>query len=236
VIHLAILLISISLVEAFAALPIYIVPQIKILSLKKPFFRCWAYISGIFFTYLSIGLLAAFGMQSVFDQLNAIMYAWMQHPTPFELILEFLIGIVLIYLGKGLRKPRVFEPEKRRFRPTWIEGDFMLGAFLTIIALPTAFPYVAAIAKMVRAPISDFDVFILIIYYNLIFISPLVFFLILRAFRPEKTQEILKRLNVFFETRGRTFAFYLFLILGILLMADSVGSYFGYPVLPPYGN
>lgn len=60
-------------------------------------------------------------------------------------------------------------------------GAFALGASSTVIGLPGAFPYFAAIDQILRADASTAGAVALLLFYNGVFLLPLLAIPLLRA-------------------------------------------------------
>lgn len=124
---------------------------------------------GVFAVYLAGGVLLVFGPG------NAII-SLIPHPgTTLRYWLELAAGLVLI-VGAAItwwrrnslaRRPL---PRPRQSR----SSGLALGASITAVELPTAFPYFGLIAAIVSARVDDFQQFVLLVVFNAVFVLPLV--------------------------------------------------------------
>jgi cytochrome c biogenesis protein CcdA len=72
-------------------------------------------------------------------------------------------------------------------------GSAWLGATITAVELPTAFPYFAAIAAIVGSGVDVMRVVVLLVIFNLCFIAPLLGIVATLAFAGPGAQELLTR-------------------------------------------
>jgi cytochrome c biogenesis protein CcdA len=119
-----------------------------------------------------------------------------------------------------------FDPQGRS---SWI-----LGATITAIELPTAFPYFAAIAAVVGADVDAPKEILLLVVFNLCFVLPLIGILATLTFAGDRAQRLLCRGRDFLQAHWpRVLAVVgvaagLFVIaLGVTGLASSMHSDFG---------
>ena len=168
------------------------------------------YIASVFTVYLAAG----FG----------IIYIFSKIPLVFTEYLSIFVGILIVgagilemkdyfWYGKGfsLQIPAVFAKQMHKHAAkTTVPGIIALGAFVSAVELPcTGAPYLAIITFLSQYGI-DFTVIMLLILYNIIFVSPLIVILLMIAtgtklYRVKKWKQ---------ENRG-----FMRLLVGILLVA-----------------
>ena len=73
----------------------------------------------------------------------------------------------------GYRKRLVRRPRRLRSTPRG-RSSAILGATITAVELPTAFPYFAAIAALVGANLSVVRIVFLLVIFNVCFVLPLL--------------------------------------------------------------
>ncbi|MEH2186578.1 MAG: GAP family protein [Nostoc sp.] len=143
------------------------VVQFYLLSTPKLVIRALAFTLGEYVGLLISGLLIAWGMRQVIQEiLNSVgesIYG-----------LQFLAGIGLLIVG--CNAPKIFTPSPKAVHHNSLNPlhTFFLGFTIVAVETPTALPHLAALKQMNDAhfPIS---IFILIwALYNLIFIFPLL--------------------------------------------------------------
>jgi len=67
------ILTPISLVDSTSIIPLSILPLIILLSGRRPVLGSVAFLTGIYVTYLILGILIALGLSSMFDHINVYL-------------------------------------------------------------------------------------------------------------------------------------------------------------------
>ncbi len=210
--HLLPLVVGLGLADSLN--PITIAVGIFIATTERPAWRLAGYITGIFLLYLGGGLLLLFGpafllrtaTEGLSDTLNAVI--------------GLVIGLgAFVVAGIGWRhRHRVTQREipEKALHP----GSMLaLGAGMTAVDLPTAFPYFAVIAAIVKEDPGTAVSATLMVVFNLCYIAPLVAILVARVVAGERIEPALGRL------RDRIFAWAPAVLAVITLL---VGVYFTY--------
>jgi cytochrome c biogenesis protein CcdA len=128
------------------------------------------FLLGVFGVYLLGGLLIALGPGELVLDLV---------PKPSRHtgeILEVIAGVVLLAAAGLLWRHRVALADKQLITMGGPNrrGGLILGATITAVELPTAFPYFAAIAAVVGSGQPIGDQVLLLLLYNVCFIAPLI--------------------------------------------------------------
>jgi cytochrome c biogenesis protein CcdA len=167
------------------------------------------YISSIFIVYFLAGL--------------GLMYFLSEIPLLFTEIISLTVGLLIIgagileikdyfWYGQGfsLHIPVKFAEKLRSLsKNATVPGVILLGAFVSAVELPcTGAPYLAIITLL--SQYFDFSALLLLILYNIIFVSPLIVILIMVSFGT-KLYKVKKWKQ---ESRG-----YMRLAIGIILVA-----------------
>ena len=178
-------------------------------SIGRMLFLGGIYVFAVFATYLIAGL--------------GLIYILSSIPLFITEYLSIIVGVIIIaagifeikdffWYGQGfsLHIPTVFIDKINKFaKNTTVPGIILLGAFVSAVELPcTGAPYLAIIT--ILSLNFDFTAFLLLVLYNIIFVSPLIFMLILVA-TGVKLQNLKKWKQ---DTRG-----YMRLFIGLLLIA-----------------
>ena len=151
---------------------------------------------GVFAVYLLGGLAIALGP-------GQLVLALAPHPHPgLKYVLEIVAGAVLLTISGVLWTFRDLLAERELPTPR-IGGrsSAVLGATITAVELPTAFPYFAAIAAVVG---SDFGIdrqVILLVIFNLTFVLPLLAIVVILRFAGRRAQSILVAARLWMERR-----------------------------------
>lgn len=206
--------------------PSIILMTLYLLSTEKPIKRTASYISGVYLTNLSLGLLAYFGLGAAFSVIISRVFsttAWWAYG------IELIAAIALIYAAIRMKtntdatlrkKPKAINPK----------ATFALGVGATFIEFSTAAPYLGAIAALVKAePSAAYSVTALILY-NIVYIGiPLILLSIYLAKR-QAAEPVLAKANKKISHYIRRIGKVLFFSLGVLLLADFIGYLFGNPI------
>ena len=178
-------------------------------SIRRMLFLGGIYVFAVFATYLIAGL--------------GLIYILSSIPLFITEYLSIVVGVIIItagifeikdffWYGKGfsLQIPTIFIDKINKFaKNTTVPGIILLGAFVSAVELPcTGAPYLAIIT--ILSLNFDFTAFLLLVLYNIIFVAPLIFMLILVA-TGIKLQNLKKWKQ---DTRG-----YMRLFIGLLLIA-----------------
>jgi cytochrome c biogenesis protein CcdA len=98
----------------------------------------------------------------------------------------------------------------------------LLGATITAVELPTAFPYFAAIAAIVGADLNIMRVVFLIVVFNVCFILPLLGILATLTFAGPDAQRLLTSGRVWLEARWPAVLAILALVAGLIVVLLGV--------------
>jgi cytochrome c biogenesis protein CcdA len=149
--------------------PSTIAPALYLASGERPRQTVTKFTLGVFFVYLLGGLLIAIGPGELLLDLV---------PKPSHLVkqlLEVTVGVVMTAVGVLLwrHRHRLVQLEPPAPNPEG-RSSAMLGAGITAVELPTAFPYFAAIAAIVGSGQALLNQIFLIVVFNVCFVLPLV--------------------------------------------------------------
>lgn len=166
------------------------------------------YIFAVFITYLVAGL----GLVYFLANIPLYITEYISIFVGSFIILAALVEIKdFFWYGRGfsLGIPVVFTEKIHKFaKNTTIPGVLLLGAFVSGVELPcTGAPYLAIIT--ILSLNFNASAFLMLVLYNIIFVAPLIFILILVAFGV-KLQNVKKFKQ---DTRG-----YMRLFIGLLLI------------------
>jgi cytochrome c biogenesis protein CcdA len=143
-------------------------------------------------------------------------------------IIEVAIGVALIAGAAFLwrhrhrlahREPPDFDPHGR--------SSWVLGASITAVELPTAFPYFAVIAAIVGADLDAVGDLILLLVFNVCFVLPLLLILGTLTFAPDESERLLSLARAFLQRHWPTVLAGLALAAGlfvVLLGVTGIGA------------
>jgi cytochrome c biogenesis protein CcdA len=232
VVQLLTVLTPIGLLDSTSIIPLCIVILVVLLSGPRPLVGSTALIAGVFAVYLACGLLVLLGLQTAFDQINTYAARLWASPLTEELVVQVLLGICLCFFG--LRMTRVRKERSERMVASGMSASqaMLAGAGLTIVGLPGAVPYFAAIDLTLRAELSLSQRVLALVYYNLVFVAPLFVIVGLSRMLGDRGQVVLEAVKRFFDRWGRRVVLVSMMALGALLVVDGIGWFLGYPLFP----
>jgi len=148
---------------------------------KETFFLGMTYIGAVFFVYLLAGL----GLLYFFSSIPLIVTEYLTIGVAFIIISAGVLEIKdFFWYAQGISLAIPHRISKRlphlSSRTTFL-GIAFLGAFVSVVELPcTGAPYLAIITLLSQN--FDFVGFLLLVWYNILFVSPLIVILILTLF------------------------------------------------------
>lgn len=100
----------------------------------------------------------------------------------------------------------------------------MLGASITAVELPTAFPYFGLIAAIVSSRVNDLQQFIVLLVFNFVFVLPLVAIALTLALRGEGAARVLKRARLALERRWPEALAWVLGVVGVVVVLLGVSG------------
>jgi cytochrome c biogenesis protein CcdA len=204
------LMISIGLADSIN--PSTIAPALYLASTDHPRRRVAEFTLAVFLVYLAGGSLIALGPGQLIRSL-------VPHPhrTPRS-IAEIVAGCLLIIAAVIIwrRRERLIRrelPQARRGK-----SSALLGATITAVELPTAFPYFAAIAALVGSGLDAGQEFGLLVVFNVCFVLPLLGILATITVAHERSKHVLGIGRRFLERRWPHIMAGLIMLAGLLVV------------------
>ncbi len=143
-------------------------------------------------------------------------------------ILELVAGVTMLAAAAMLwrhrdrlarRDPPELDPERR--------SSFVLGATITAVELPTAFPYFAAIAAIVGSGFDPARQLLLLVLFNVCFVLPLLGIVATLTFGGDRSEQLIAVGRNFLQRHWPTVLAGLALVAGLfvlLLGVTGIGS------------
>lgn len=166
------------------------------------------------------------------DHFGAYLNRLWNRPNTVELGIQILIGILLILSAWYLWQPKKSKPQKEINPSTSPAALFFLGATLVVLGIPGAVPYLAAIQRIVNHDPNWAASLGYLLFYNFVFILPLLCLIGLRSMLAERADVWFLALAKFCLGVIPRLTAILFFIAGLVMVADGIGWFFGYPLLP----
>ncbi len=231
-VDLLLVLAPIALLDSTSIIPLTIVLLVMLLGGPSPLLRSAALLGGVFVTCVICGVLVLFGLQSVFDVINAYALRIWQHPKTEELIFQVLIGLVLVVFGVRIARARERSAENGPPAAMTAGRAFLAGAALTIVGLPGAVPYLAAIDLILRSDLRTSQAIFAIVFYNVVVVLPLAVIVLSQLMVGERSKPLIEGVRRFLDRWGQRVVVSLLLVLGALLAIDGIGWFLGHPLFP----
>ncbi|MEW6038384.1 MAG: GAP family protein [Pseudomonadota bacterium] len=189
--------------------------QLYLLSTVKPIPRTAAFVLGVFGANYLGGLLAVLGLGALLRELTADWSGLIDASA--RTILGFALLAAAYYLHRHAREG-VTAKKPKSLRPV---HSFILGVAVTCAELPTALPYLAAIAVLAQAGLGAAEAAGALLVYNIVFVLPLLvlmsLYLILRRKRAVRLEKLERLVSLWFP---RLLPIFL-TILGVMLIAGA---------------
>lgn len=224
----------IGLLDSTSLVPICIIPLAAILGGNRPVVVAASFLAGIFLVYASSGVMLLVGFDLLFDAMGAVISRWWNNPNTPELLLQLVVGGIMLTFGWRLARARQPSSHPRPNLDSNISPvrGFALGAGITVLGMPGAFPYFGAIDQILRADLGYAASGIALLFYNLIFILPLALLLLVRIGLPSHSKVIFQLVSSMVDRWGRYIGITVFTFIGAILVADGIGWFLGKPLLP----
>jgi cytochrome c biogenesis protein CcdA len=179
---------------------------------KNPRNQVAEFTIGVFAVYLVGGLAVALGP-------GQLLLALVPRPSRhLGYVLEIVAGVAMLTASAFLwgyrknlaqRPPPEIKPDRR--------SSAILGATITAVELPTAFPYFAAIAAVVGSGLDVVRQIVLIVLFNVCFIAPLLGIVATLTFAGPDATRFLARGREFLERRWPVVLAVLALVAGVFV-------------------
>ena len=202
--------------------PSTVAPALYLATGQRPRSRVAEFTIGVFVVYLIGGLAIALGP-------GQLLLSLIPHPKHHVAhAIEVIAGIAMIigsiYLWR--HRERLSRREMPKFESKG-KSSWLLGATITAVELPTAFPYFAAIAAVVGSDFDPVRQVILLVIFNICFIFPLLTIMLVLTVFGARATSVRTSVRAFLQRRWPVLVSVLGLVAGIfvvLLGATGFGS------------
>lgn len=204
------------------------------LGTRQPILTASALIAGIFAPNFVFGLLIAIGLDTTFDRLEVRARHLWQDADTLVIGLQLIIGAVMIvfaYRLSRISQRRSDDASSTRMTPV---GAFSVSAGLTLMGLPSAVLYFAAIDQVLRADLTAPGIVKALLFFNVICLLPLMLLVLSRGLLGTRSDPLFRAVARFIGRWGRRLMFVGLLGLGVVLTLDAIGWFLGLPLLPIY--
>jgi cytochrome c biogenesis protein CcdA len=197
--------------------PSTIVPALYLATGEHPRERVFEFTIGVFAVYFIGGAAVALGP-------GELLLSLVPHPShTTRYVIEVAAGAAILIAGivlwfhrerLGDRDPPDISGGRR--------GAWLLGATITIVELPTAFPYFAVLAAIVGSGVSPIRQLFLILIFNVCFVSPLLAIVAVLTFGGDRTDRLLAAGRDFLQRRWPVVLSMVAVIAGLVVIALGV--------------
>jgi len=231
--ELLVVLAPIALVDSASITPMGLVPLATILAGRRPYGTAFAFLAGLFISYLIMALLFLFGLSTLLMRLNVwLNYRW-NNPEPADFGIQILVGLVMLIFGFRIAEKRKSKISERGLKSGVTPlSAFGFGFLMNVVGFPGALPYFAAADRIAQADPPTSDAVIAVVYYVTIFVLPLTAIVLLRALLGQRMDAIMQAIQGFFDTWGKRLIMILLILLGVILVVDGVAYFLGGPLIP----
>jgi hypothetical protein len=195
--------------------PSAIVVTLYLLSRSEASVQVGVYITTIFLTYFAVGLMMILGIDTFLPSIGTLLH------SPLGLAGQGLVGLMLLVYGLTASADRttatpVTPPSARTYAAL-----ALLGVTVTAMELPTALPYVAAVAVITSADLPIQQWAPLLGLYNAIFVMPPILLLVGHLLFGQRLQERYAGLTVRLQQGARETALWVAGLVGGALSVTS---------------
>jgi cytochrome c biogenesis protein CcdA len=201
------LMISIGLVDSLN--PTTIGPALYLAHAEHPRRRVAEFTVAVFVVYLAGGALIALGPGQLIR--SALPHA---HATPRH-IAEIVAGVLLMVAAVIIWRSRARIVRRGLPQARGRRSSILLGATITALELPTAFPYFAAIAAIVGAGLDPGRALGLLLVFNVCFVLPLIAIVAILTVAGPRSERVLAAGRRFMEQRWPHILAVLVMLVGI---------------------
>ncbi len=223
----------IALIDSASITPLGLVPLATILAGKRPFGTAFAFLAGLFVSYLIMCLLFLFGLSVFLMRMNVwLNYRW-NNPEPADFGIQILVGLVMLVFGLRIAEKRKSKSGGRELQSGVTPASaFGFGFLMNVVGFPGALPYFAAADRIAQADPTTSNAVIAVVYYVTIFVLPLTAIVLLRALMGQRMDAVMQAIQGFFDTWGKRLIMVLLILLGVTLVVDGIAYFMGGPLIP----
>ena len=223
----------VALIDSASITPLGLVPLATVLAGKRPFRTAFAFLAGLFISYLIMCLLFLFGLSAFLMRMNVwLNYRW-NNPEPADFGVQVLVGLVMLVFGLRIAEKRKRKSSGRELQSGVSPASaFGFGFLMNVVGFPGALPYFAAADRIAQADPTTSNAVIAVVYYVTIFVLPLTAIVLLRALMGQRMDAVMQAIQGFFDTWGKRLIMVLLILLGLTLVADGIAYFMGGPLIP----
>jgi cytochrome c biogenesis protein CcdA len=214
------LVVSIGLADSLN--PTTIAPALYLATGEHARVRMIQFTLGVLLVYFVGGALIALGP-------GQLLLALVPKPdTEDRHVIEIVVGVAMLAASAILWRNRESLSHRRIPAPSAQgKSSAILGATITAVELPTAFPYFAAIAAIVGSGLDPVRQLVLLLIFNLCFVLPLILMVVAMSLAGDRAIELLTRGRDFLERRWPVVLSLLLLVAGVFVVLLGATAFAG---------
>jgi cytochrome c biogenesis protein CcdA len=212
------LVISIGLADSLN--PATIGPALYLAAGDKPRTAVIEFTLAVFGVYFVGGALIAIGP-------GELLRSVVPHiPHTAQYIVEIVVGVALLTSATLLWRnhERLYARGLPAVNPNR-RSSVLLGATISVVELPTAFPYFAAIAAILASNLGAARQLILLLIFNLCFVAPLIAIIVTLTFAGPRSERLLSGARDFLERRWVHTLAILLAVVGTLALLIGITGF-----------
>jgi cytochrome c biogenesis protein CcdA len=210
------LVVSIGLADSLN--PTTIAPALYIATGERPAVRVAEFTFGVFAVYFIGGAAIALGP-------GQLILSLVPSPGPdTRHVIEIVAGAVLVAVALVLWNTRG-RLSTRRMPQVAGRSSAVLGATITAVELPTAFPYFAVIAAIVGSGFGPWRQLFLLLLFNVCFILPLIGIVLTLVFAGDRAERLLGIGRNFLERNWPVVLSGLLLVAGLFVLMLGITGF-----------
>ncbi|HEY6399279.1 MAG TPA: GAP family protein [Solirubrobacteraceae bacterium] len=220
--------VSIGLVDSLN--PTTVAPALYLATSRDGRRRVIEFTTGVFVVYLVGGIAIALGP-------GQLLLSLIPHPHHrIAYAIEVIVGVAMIigsvYLWRN--REHLSQREAPDFEPKG-KSSWLLGATITAVELPTAFPYFFVIAAVVGTDIEPPRQILVLFLFNVCFVLPQLAIIAILTFTGARAEKVLGTVREFLQRRWPVLVAVLGLLVGIFVVLLGVAG-FGESLHGPLGR
>jgi len=230
--NLLLILVAIGLVDSLSMIPLALVPMTVALGGRRPAPLAGAFVVGVYLVYFCCGLLLLLGAEAFTARFGAGLARLWNQPEALELVIQILVGLLLLLSPWFMRRSSPAKPQEAPTAGSSPAAMALLGGSLVLLGIPGAVPYLAAVERIMHQDPQGFAAIAYLLFYNFIFVLPLLSLIGLRFLFPQQAGRIFQSLATLSLSGLPKLTAVAVVALGLVLVADGIGWFLGHPLLP----
>jgi cytochrome c biogenesis protein CcdA len=200
--------------------PTTIAPALYLASGEHPRERVLEFTIAVFLVYFLGGALIALGPGQLLLSLIPKPSPYVTDAIEVAAGVAMIIASIVLWLHRGRLSQRPLPQPDPRGKSSWL-----LGASITAVELPTAFPYFAAIAAIVGSGVGAPQQISLLVLFNVCFVLPLIGIVMTLWIAGDHADEVLARVRAFLQRNWPLLLSMAALVAGLFVIFLGVSAF-----------